>query len=189
MTALAVAVVAFVAMEPAVALVHRTVMHGRRGWLWHVSHHRGGAPGPQGGHATRRRFERNDLYPVVFAAITVSAMAAGAAVAALRPVLWAGFGITAYGAAYLVLHDGFVHGRLGTLPGARSRYVRWVRDAHHVHHATGRAPYGLLVPVRPQPSGAAPVPFEELADAREAASRAWDVTGSPGRAQGGGATS
>jgi beta-carotene 3-hydroxylase len=57
-----------------------------------------------------------------------------------------GAGVTGYGIAYLVVHDLFIHERLGRLPGARSRYVRWVATAHAVHHRSGRKPYGFLLP-------------------------------------------
>ena len=113
---LLVAASALVAMEPAVAAVHRWVMHGR-GWAWHRSHHR------WQGH----RIEANDLYPVVFAAATIATMAVGAAIEGLAALVWVGAGVTGYGIAYLVVHDLFIHERLGRLPGARSRYVRWWR--------------------------------------------------------------
>ena len=58
----ALAVAAFVLMEPVAYAAHRWLMHGP-GWSWHRSHHR------------RRsgRLERNDRYPLVFAAATVGA--------------------------------------------------------------------------------------------------------------------
>jgi beta-carotene 3-hydroxylase len=130
-----IAASALVAMEPAVAAVHRWVMHGR-GWAWHSSHHRS-----QG-----RRIEANDLFPMVFAAATIATMAVGAAIEGLAALLWVGVGVTVYGIAYLVVHDLFIHARLGRLPGARSRYVRWVAAAHAVHHRSGRKPYGFLLP-------------------------------------------
>lgn len=132
-----VAFVALVVMEPLVTVVHRRVMHGW-GWGWHRSHHQ----------AATRRFEANDLFPVVFAAATVVVMAVGAAAAA--PLLWIGWGVTAYGAAYLVVHDLYIHQRLGPLPGATSRYVRWVAEAHRIHHLFGQAPHGFLLPVVPR---------------------------------------
>jgi beta-carotene 3-hydroxylase len=132
---LLVAASTLVAMEPAVAAVHRWVMHGR-GWAWHRSHHR------WQGH----RIEANDLYPVVFAAATIATMAVGAAIEGLAALVWVGAGVTGYGIAYLVVHDLFIHERLGRLPGARSRYVRWVATAHAVHHRSGRKPYGFLLP-------------------------------------------
>jgi beta-carotene 3-hydroxylase len=137
---------AFLAMEPLAALVHRRVMHGR-GWGWHRSHHTRPRPGAEG----------NDAYPAVIAGLTFAAMLAGQLVTGLRPLLWIGAGLTAYGLAYLVVHDLLVHQRLGRLPLANSRYARWVAAAHALHHADGGAPYGFLVPIVPsERAGAAP---------------------------------
>lgn len=132
------AVIAAVAMEPVAALLHRSVMHGR-GWGWHRDHH-----AADGG-----RWERNDLFPVVFAGITIGVMAIGATWASLTPLLWVGAGVAAYGAAYLVVHDVCIHGRAGR-PIEWSPYLRWLRDAHRVHHLRGGAPYGFLAPVVPR---------------------------------------
>lgn len=141
-----VAGLAFLAMEPLAALVHRKVMHGG-GWGWHRSHHTRPQPG----------FEGNDGYPLVIAAATIAVMLAGRLVEPLRPLLWVGAGVTAYGAAYLVVHDLLVHQRLGLLPLARSRYVRWVAAAHGRHHDDNGPPYGFLVPVVPSARRSRPV--------------------------------
>lgn len=137
MTPILIVAAAAVAMEPIAALLHRVLMHGR-GWSWHRDHH---AP-------RRSRFETNDLFPVVFATVTITVMAAGASVVALRPLLWIGTGVTAYGAAYLLVHDVCIHGRIGR-PIDRVSYLRHVRQAHRVHHLFGREPYGFLFPVVP----------------------------------------
>jgi beta-carotene 3-hydroxylase len=134
----AVAAVAFLAMEPLAALVHRRVMHGR-GWGWHRSHHTRPRPAVEG----------NDAYPLMIGAAVFAAMLAGHLVEPLRPLLWVGAGLTAYGAAYVVVHDLLVHQRFGRLPLARSRYVRWVATAHARHHDDGGAPYGFLLPAVP----------------------------------------
>jgi beta-carotene 3-hydroxylase len=142
----ALAAAGFAAMEPAAAAAHRRVMHGR-GWAWHRSHHVESRPGP----------EANDGYPVVMAAVTTAAMAAGRLVPRLRPLLAVGAGVTAYGAAYAVVHDLLVHERLGPLPGRGSRYIRWVARAHAGHHEGGGPPYGFLLPVAARPVGRLPV--------------------------------
>jgi beta-carotene 3-hydroxylase len=134
-----VATLSLLAMEPVVTAVHRRTMHGWA-WGWHRSHHR---------HAGAT-VEANDLFPVVFAAVTVAAMALGATVEPLAPLLWVGSGITAYGAAYLVVHDLYIHQRLGSPPGVRSRLVRRLAEAHRIHHLYGREPYGFLLPVVPR---------------------------------------
>ena len=132
-----VGAVAFVAMEPVTAAVHRFVMHGF-GWGLHASHHRAR---PTGG------WELNDLYPVMFAAVTMLAMAAGFQRPGLALLVPAAVGITVYGACYGFVHEVYIHRRVS---------FRWrvaaldrLRDAHLVHHAAGAGPYGMLVPVVP----------------------------------------
>ena len=91
-------VLTVVAMEVTAAAVHRHVMHGA-GWSWHRSHHE---PGPG-------ILERNDLYAVVFAAISLGFFVAGAT----WPLLWwIGLGMVVYGLLYALVHDGLVHRRL-----------------------------------------------------------------------------
>lgn len=130
-----IALVAALAMEPFAALAHRAMMHRPLGWRWHRSHH-----------ARRgRRWEANDLFPVVFAAATIVVMALGG-----EEVRWAGAGVAAYGLAYALVHDVCIHGRLtGGRPLIAGRWLRWVARSHAVHHRTGGAPYGFLVPIVP----------------------------------------
>lgn len=45
-----------------------------------------------------------------------------------------GFGILAYGIAYFVVHDIFIHQRFKLLRNANNRYARGVRRAHKMHH-------------------------------------------------------
>ena len=58
-------------------------------------------------------------------------------------------GVTAYGATYLLVHDVAIHGRL-PLRFPRLAYLRWVHDAHELHHRFGGEPYGMLLPVVPR---------------------------------------
>jgi beta-carotene 3-hydroxylase len=141
MSAALAAVAAALMMEPVAALTHRAVMHRPVGWRWHRSHHR----------PRHRGFEANDLFPAVFAAVTIGVMAAGG-----TQVRAAGAGIAAYGLAYALVHDVCVHGRLtGGRPLLPGRWLRWVATAHAVHHRTGRAPYGFLAPIVPRSERAA----------------------------------
>ncbi len=99
MMAVAAGLAAFVAMEPGAAGFHRAVMHGK-GWVWHRSHHRKTA-GP---------LEANDVFPLLFAALTVIAMAV-AARGGQGMMLGALVGVSGYGLAYGLVHDVCVHGR------------------------------------------------------------------------------
>jgi beta-carotene 3-hydroxylase len=133
-TAVLLAAVAFVGMEGVTYLAHRFLMHGP-GIGWHRSHHQ----------RRQGRFERNDLYPLTFALVTVAAMAAGTAFGGLDALVPVGAGVTAYGAAYVFVHDLYVHRRL---PALRARWALLDRlaDAHRVHHLFGGEPYGMLLP-------------------------------------------
>ncbi|MBI5609106.1 MAG: sterol desaturase family protein [Deltaproteobacteria bacterium] len=143
----------FVALTAAVALamefwarfLHGQVWH-RHLWWAHASHHR-----------TRTGFfEFNDVFAVLHAGVAVGLIAwgeAGQGWAALGgPRWWAlamGAGMTAFGAAYFVVHDGLAHGRLPVQFLARVRWLRRLRNAHRAHHRGGRQedgpPFGLFL--------------------------------------------
>lgn len=139
MTFVLIAVAALVLMEPVTALIHRFVMHGFA-MGWHRSHHE----------PPRHVLEANDLFPLVFAATTIVLLAVGVYVpdapSLLVPV---GIGVTAYGAAYLLVHDVVIHRRLAFVPLPDALLRQW-RDAHNVHHLFAGAPYGFLAPVVPR---------------------------------------
>lgn len=139
----AVVVVAFMVMEPLTYLAHRFVMHGI-GMALHRSHHRRWP--------SRRAqdpfFEANDAFPVVFAAATMVAIAAGFNVDGLGVLLPAALGATLYGAAYAFVHDGYIHGRVPVR--WRHRRLDRLAEAHALHHRFGGEPFGMLVPVVPR---------------------------------------
>jgi beta-carotene 3-hydroxylase len=137
-TAIVLVVVSFVAMEGVSYGAHRWVMH-RFGMGWHRSHHR-----PPAG-----RFEANDLFPVVFSVVGVALFALGTVGPAIDTLFWIGIGVTAYGVAYLVVHELFIHHRL-RVPLPRSATVAWLRDSHRIHHLYGGEPYGMLMPIVPR---------------------------------------
>lgn len=131
----------FVTMEGVSYATHRWIMHGV-GMGWHRSHH---AP-PRG------RFERNDLFPIFFAVVGIVLFALGSG--PVPPLWWVGVGVTAYGIAYGIVHEVFIHHRV-RLPMPHLAYFEWLRDAHRDHHLGGNEPYGMLLPVvrRPGSSG------------------------------------
>ena len=132
-----VVLVAFVAMEAVSYLAHRFVMHGF-GMGWHRSHHL----------RTASRFEKNDLFPVVFAATTILVMTAGTTLPGLRMLFVVGVGVTLYGAAYGFVHDVYIHARLGRLPTMAP--LEWLKESHRIHHLFGAEPYGMLLPIVPK---------------------------------------
>jgi len=137
---LPVAVVVAVGMDFWAALLHGRVWHA---WLWkvHRSHH---APRPAGS-----RLEANDLLSVLHAPVAIALVIYGcrASEGSLREVAFGfGIGMTVFGLAYLVVHDGLVHGRMPVSALLRFRYLRGVARAHRVHHVgpAGGTPYGLF---------------------------------------------
>jgi beta-carotene 3-hydroxylase len=138
-TAVLLAVGALVLMEPITTLVHRVVFHGF-GMGWHRSHHQ----------APRGVLEANDLFPVVFSGVTIAVLSIGVWVGAGSVLVPIGVGVTAYGAAYLVVHDLVIHRRVAWLR-VPDRVGHRLRAAHNVHHLFGRAPFGFLAPVVPRP--------------------------------------
>jgi beta-carotene 3-hydroxylase len=134
-----IVVVSFLLMEPITAATHRWVMHGIGEWF-HRSHHRPGR---------KPRWERNDWFPVFFAAIVMSGLWLGFnrdGWAALVPMA---VGVTLYGIAYALVHDGFIHRRIDPFGDRRNAYLDHVAASHRIHHLYNGAPYGMLVPVVP----------------------------------------
>jgi beta-carotene 3-hydroxylase len=138
--ALLVVVAAFVLMEPATALTHRFVMHGI-GRRLHRSHHQ-----PDGS-----RFELNDWFPVLFAAIVMLGLWAGFNLDGLEILIPVGIGVTLYGATYALVHDAYIHGRVGWFAERSTGGVlERLAAAHRLHHEHNRAPFGMLLPVVPR---------------------------------------
>ena len=152
MGSLAIAVMGFVLMEPLTALTHRYVMHGV-GLALHRSHHRRVRPGE-----SPQRWEANDAYPLMFAAVVMLGFAAGFNVAGMGALVPLGVGITAYGAAYALVHDVYIHQRIPLFGDRRVPGFERLAAAHRVHHDRNGAPYGMLVPVlaRSSRSGSRP---------------------------------
>jgi beta-carotene 3-hydroxylase len=133
-----VALVMAALMELWAGLLHGRFWH-RVLWPVHRSHHR----------KRRGRFEANDALSALHAPIAIALILYGcmAAESPLREVAFGvGIGMTLFGVAYLVVHDGLAHGRLPVQFLGRIPFFARVRDAHRVHHGGGRAvPYGFFL--------------------------------------------
>ena len=136
-----VVVASFLLMEPLTALTHRYVMHGV-GVALHRSHHRRVRPGE-----SPARWEANDWFPVMFAAIVLVGFALGFNVAGFEVLVPVGVGVTLYGAAYALVHDVYIHRRLPLFGDRRVPVLDHLAAAHRVHHDRNGAPYGMLLPV------------------------------------------
>lgn len=125
-----------VSMEWWARFLHGTIWHGPL-YSMHEDHHV----------ETPGYFERNDLFAVGHAAIAIPLMLYGCAghEGMLKEIAFAvSLGMTAFGVAYAVVHDGLVHGRLPVGFLRRSAWIRRIEAAHKVHHRDGKAPYGLF---------------------------------------------
>ncbi|WP_349975427.1 sterol desaturase family protein [Pseudomonas sp. WHRI 8519] len=126
---------ALIGMEGLAFVAHKYVMHGW-GWGWHRSHHE-----PRTG-----RFEKNDLFAVVFAGFAVALIALGNL--GVHPLEWIGAGMTAYGLLYFLAHDGLVHKRWPLRFVPRHGYLKRLYQAHLLHHAVagkeGCVAFGFL---------------------------------------------
>lgn len=129
------------AMEFVAWASHKYIMHGF-GWGWHRDHHE----------PHDNLLEKNDLYALFGAAISISMFALGSPLVmgaqAWAPGTWIGLGVLIYGAIYTLVHDGLVHQRyFRWVP--RGGYARRLVQAHKLHHATtskeGGVSFGFVV--------------------------------------------
>lgn len=126
-------ILSFIGMEFFSYLVHRFVYH-KVLWFIHRSHHT-----PRLG-----RFEWNDLFPVVLAALTIMLMMTALSTNEGSDLLAVSIGMTLYGAVYLTIHDLYAHRRMKSLT-FKIPYLQRVKKAHMVHHLYGGEPFGLLL--------------------------------------------
>ena len=132
MNVILIGLFAFMAMELVSYLAHRYLYHGI-GWVFHKSHH------------SRREgpFELNDIFPMIFATISIALILWGLA-ADLPAIVAAAVGVSAYGMLYFFVHDLYIHRRIRSLP-LRIPFLLAVKKAHAIHHKYGGEPYGLLL--------------------------------------------
>jgi len=136
-----IVMLAAMAMEGVAWGAHKYIMHGF-GWGWHRDHHQ----------RHDGFFERNDLYALVGAAMSISMFAIGSPLVmgaqAWEPGTWIGLGILVYGIIYTLIHDGLVHQRwFRYVP--RKGYLKRLVQAHNLHHAThgkeGGVSFGFVI--------------------------------------------
>ena len=113
----------FSIMEFMAWFTHKYIMHG---FLWnlHKDHH----------HKDHKSwFERNDFFFLFYAAVSMTCFYLWS-VESIWFTLPIGLGIMAYGAAYFIVHDIFIHQRFKFFRNANNWYARGVRRAHKIHH-------------------------------------------------------
>jgi len=122
---------AAVSMEGVAWFTHKYVMH-RLLWVLHMDHHR-----------PKRGLQKNDLFAVFFALISM-AWIAGGVLTRRSPFIAIGLGMALYGAGYVLFHDVMFHRRIpGIRIRARTRYLRRITRAHAAHHQRSRGRDGV----------------------------------------------
>jgi beta-carotene 3-hydroxylase len=124
----AITLASMAAMEWVAWASHKYIMHGF-GWGWHKDHHE----------PHDRALEKNDLYAIFGAGMSISMFAVGSPMimgaSAWWPGTWIGLGILFYGIIYTLVHDGLIHQRyFRYVP--KSGYAKRLVQAHKLHHAT-----------------------------------------------------
>jgi beta-carotene 3-hydroxylase len=115
-------VLAFVFMEGVAWFSHKYIMHG---FLWkvHQDHH------VPIGHAV----QKNDLFSLIFA-IPAWLFTMFGIMDGLDYKLYIGIGITLYGIAYVLVHEGLIHQRIDFLKKTQNPYLLALRRGHAAHH-------------------------------------------------------
>lgn len=119
----AVFILTFVIMEGMAWFSHKYIMHGFL-WSLHKDHHK---------KDHKSWFERNDFFFVFYAVVSIACVIFWGEYG-FAPGLAIGLGIFAYGLAYFMVHDIFIHQRFKLWRNANNRYARGVRRAHKIHH-------------------------------------------------------
>ena len=171
MTDILIIIATFIAMECVAWGSHKYIMHGW-GWAWHRDHHE----------PHDNALEKNDLYGVVGAVMSISMFAIGSPLV-MGAHAWeygtaVGLGILAYGIVYTLIHDGLVHQRYFKYVPKRG-YAKRLVQAHKLHHATvgkeGGVSFGFVFARDPAKLKAEPKAQREagVAEVREAVGRGF----------------
>ena len=121
----------FVSMEGVAWFLHKYVMHGF-GWFIHKDHH----------YPRKGRFEKNDLFGVIFAIISFLFILTGI-LSGFDIKLAIGIGIMFYGIGYFLVHDVFFHKRVKIGYHPKSKYINRILNAHGIHHAKSTPTTGV----------------------------------------------
>ncbi len=110
-------------MEAVAWSTHKYIMHGLL-WSLHKDHHKKESYGI---------FEKNDFFFLIFALPGVTGLLLGMQ-EDYNYFFWIGLGITAYGLAYFLVHEVFIHQRIKFLRNSKIKYFLAIRRAHKIHH-------------------------------------------------------
>jgi beta-carotene 3-hydroxylase len=115
--------ITFWGMEFMAWFTHKYVMHGFL-WSLHLDHHKPNK---------NTFFEKNDMFFLIYAVPSWLCIMLGS-MFAVSSVVSIGFGILAYGIAYFLVHEVFIHQRFKWFRNSNNVYLRAIRRAHKVHH-------------------------------------------------------
>lgn len=139
---------AYLFMEFVAWFTHKYIMHGFL-WSWHRDHHRKDLQKKLPEKTEDNRFEKNDLFFLVYASPAIVGMILGFSFA--KPYLvYISAGITLYGFTYFALHDIAIHNRINIpfLRNLNNKYFKAMINAHAGHHKPKNSSdfhsYGLL---------------------------------------------
>lgn len=113
----------FFIMEFMAWFTHKYVMHGFL-WSLHADHHKKDHDS---------WFERNDAFFIFYAIVSITCFYTWS-IGSFELGISIGLGILAYGIAYFLVHDIFIHQRFKIFRNADNKYARAVRRAHKMHH-------------------------------------------------------
>ena len=114
----------FFLMEGVAWFTHKYVMHGFL-WVLHEDHHKKDHDHP---------LEKNDTFFLIFAVPSALLIYGGLQTGIHDYKVWIGGGISAYGLAYALVHEIFIHQRLKFFKKADRTYFQAIRRAHKIHH-------------------------------------------------------
>ena len=128
---------------------HKYIMHGFL-WNWHKDHHLKDAQPDMPLKTEGKKFEKNDLFFIVYALPGIILMVTGF-LTGNKPMIFIALGITLYGLTYFIIHDIIIHKRLniGFLHKNSKFFIRGIIKAHLAHHKPNNKRdfqnYGLLI--------------------------------------------
>jgi beta-carotene 3-hydroxylase len=125
---------AFLFMEFVAWSNHKYIMHGFL-WRWHADHHRKDHTADLPEQTEDKRFEKNDLFFLVYALPAIVLMIIGLMISAYS-LVYISIGITLYGFTYFVIHDIIIHKRIHIpfLQNRQNSFIRSIVKAHRAHH-------------------------------------------------------
>ena len=128
---------------------HKYVMHGFL-WKWHKDHHQRDHQNTLPLKTEDNRFEKNDLFFLVYAIPAILLMIVGFTIDSYS-LVFISLGISLSGFTYFVIHDVIIHKRLHIpfLEKPSNNFIKAIIKAHTAHHWPKNKNdfhnYGLLI--------------------------------------------